>query len=136
MTCWHLKRLDRPASRDGTGAPNRLRGERRREASSLTRVVPSFIRARGAMPLERARDRSGPFRSYSVIAVNTDSGASMHAPRCTKPLVRIPVTIQCSTRCRAGSCDMSVMMERIQRVLSTRYVIERELGHGGMAVVF
>ena len=31
---------------------------------------------------------------------------------------------------------MSIMMERIQRVLSTRYVIERELGHGGMAVVF
>jgi serine/threonine-protein kinase len=28
------------------------------------------------------------------------------------------------------------LMERIQHVLSTRYVIERELGHGGMAVVF
>jgi len=31
---------------------------------------------------------------------------------------------------------MSILMERIQRVLSTRYVIERELGRGGMAVVF
>ena len=31
---------------------------------------------------------------------------------------------------------MTGLMERIQGVLSTRYVIERELGHGGMAVVF
>jgi eukaryotic-like serine/threonine-protein kinase len=31
---------------------------------------------------------------------------------------------------------MTGLMERIQHVLSTRYVIERELGHGGMAVVF
>src|SRR5688572_27813777 len=31
---------------------------------------------------------------------------------------------------------MTGLMERIQRVLSTRYVIERELGHGGMAVVY
>ena len=28
------------------------------------------------------------------------------------------------------------LLERIQRVLSARYVIERELGHGGMAVVY
>jgi serine/threonine-protein kinase len=31
---------------------------------------------------------------------------------------------------------MSVLADRIQSVLSERYVIERELGHGGMAVVF
>jgi eukaryotic-like serine/threonine-protein kinase len=31
---------------------------------------------------------------------------------------------------------MTGLMERIQRVLAARYVIERELGHGGMAVVF
>jgi serine/threonine protein kinase len=32
--------------------------------------------------------------------------------------------------------DMSVLADRVQSVLSDRYVIERELGHGGMAVVF
>ena len=31
---------------------------------------------------------------------------------------------------------MSVLADRVQRVLSDRYVIEKELGHGGMAVVF
>ena len=31
---------------------------------------------------------------------------------------------------------MSVLVERFQSVLSDRYVIERELGRGGMAVVF
>jgi serine/threonine-protein kinase len=31
---------------------------------------------------------------------------------------------------------MNALAERFQRVLSDRYVIERELGHGGMAVVF
>jgi eukaryotic-like serine/threonine-protein kinase len=31
---------------------------------------------------------------------------------------------------------VSILVDRIQRVLSSRYVIERELGHGGMAVVF
>jgi eukaryotic-like serine/threonine-protein kinase len=32
--------------------------------------------------------------------------------------------------------NMSILSDRIQRVLSDRYVIDRELGHGGMAVVF
>ena len=31
---------------------------------------------------------------------------------------------------------MSVLADRVQSVLSDRYVIEKELGHGGMAVVF
>jgi len=31
---------------------------------------------------------------------------------------------------------MSVLADRVQRVLSDRYLIEKELGHGGMAVVF
>src|SRR5690348_9853881 len=31
---------------------------------------------------------------------------------------------------------MHVLADRIQSLLSERYVIERELGHGGMAVVF
>jgi serine/threonine-protein kinase len=31
---------------------------------------------------------------------------------------------------------VSILADRIQRALSERYVIERELGHGGMAVVF
>ena len=31
---------------------------------------------------------------------------------------------------------MTGLKDRIQRVLSAHYVIERELGHGGMAVVF
>jgi eukaryotic-like serine/threonine-protein kinase len=39
-------------------------------------------------------------------------------------------------RCSGLEGGMSVLSVRIQSVLSERYVIERELGHGGMAVVF
>ncbi|HUQ83215.1 MAG TPA: serine/threonine-protein kinase, partial [Gemmatimonadaceae bacterium] len=38
--------------------------------------------------------------------------------------------------CRNRRLAMGVLGVRIQNVLSERYVIERELGHGGMAVVF
>ena len=35
-----------------------------------------------------------------------------------------------------GEARVTLLSDRIQSVLSGRYVIERELGHGGMAVVF
>jgi serine/threonine protein kinase len=35
-----------------------------------------------------------------------------------------------------AECAVSLLSDRIQRALGERYVVERELGHGGMAVVF
>ena len=41
-----------------------------------------------------------------------------------------------ASRTRSGTFPARDLPERLQHALGSRYVLERELGHGGMATVF
>src|SRR6267142_2647262 len=95
---------------------------------TLTRAKDLFNAALDVPPAERRgfiADRCGADTGLlehvaSLVAAHEDAGSFLASP----------------TFGGASVPDLSELADRLQRALAGRYSIERELGHGGMGVVY